>query len=505
MDPIGQNALWANLKLSTPPPHVQSYTAAGTRRTEVGVDGTTELYPKQYRGDDSTLSHIRFALKYEPIDMGVMVAALHTVDANEMLEWVTAEPTGSYARRAWFLYEYFTGVMVDAPNALTGNYVYALDPEKNVVSARQNSARHRVANNLLGTPLLCPTVRMTPKLRGYMASNLSQEARVLTENYDPDMLARAVNYLYTKETKSSFALEGERPNAPRAEKFVAALKDAYKFDTSSKQELINLQSQIVDERYAATDWRDFQNFVGETVAGYKEKIHFICPKPDDVPELMTGWASLADRVSAKEVDPVVAAALVSFVFVFVHPFVDGNGRIHRFLIHHILSKRDFSPPNIIFPVSASIVRDRRSYDVALESFSRPLFSYIDHNMDDGASLVVNGHTAHLYKYFDATAICEYLYDRVQDTIERDLKEELGFMDVFDKSMEAVASVVDMPDKRAALLIKLVLQNGCKLSAGKRSVFEELTDGEVERIQDAIQQIKHEAGNPNLDHQVNHEF
>ncbi len=499
MDPIGQNALWTNLALPTPPPHVQSFTAAGTRRTEVGADVTTELYPKQYRGDDSTLSNIRFALKYEPIDMGVMVAALRTVEPDQIREWVTAEPTGSYARRAWFLYEYFTERQVDLPSAATGNYVSAMDPEKNVVSSRINSPRHRVINNLLGSRLLCPTVRLTPKLRAYMASGLSQEARALTAGYDSDMLARAVNYLYTKETKSSFALEGERPNAPKAERFVAALKDAYKFDTSSKHDLIDLQSQIVDPRYAAKDWRDFQNFVGETVAGYKEKVHFICPKPQDVPDLMQGWTDLAERVNAEEVDPVIAAALVSFVFVFIHPFEDGNGRIHRFLIHHVLSKRNFSPPNIIFPVSASIVRDRRSYDVALESFSNPLFSHIQYNIDDRTNLSVTNQTAHLYRYFDATSICEYLYDRVQDTIDRDLKEELGFMDIFDKSMEAVASIVDMPDKRATLLIKLILQNGCKLSGGKRSAFEELSDGEVAQIEEAISQIKDDAGDPDLGH------
>jgi hypothetical protein len=31
-------------------------------------------------------------------------------------------------------------------------------------------------------------------------------------------------------------------------------------------------------------------------------------------------------------------ALLGFGFMFVHPFEDGNGRIHRFLIHHCLAK-----------------------------------------------------------------------------------------------------------------------------------------------------------------------
>jgi hypothetical protein len=46
---------------------------------------------------------------------------------------------------------------------------------------------------------------------------------------------------------------------------------------------------------------------------------------------------------------------LSFVFVFVHPFEDGNGRIHRHLIHHMLAMRGFSPIGVVFPVSAAIL------------------------------------------------------------------------------------------------------------------------------------------------------
>ena len=38
--------------------------------------------------------------------------------------------------------------------------------------------------------------------------------------------------------------------------------------------------------------RDFQNFVGETVGGYREEVHFICPRPQDVPGLMDAWVAL---------------------------------------------------------------------------------------------------------------------------------------------------------------------------------------------------------------------
>jgi len=46
-------------------------------------------------------------------------------------------------------------------------------------------------------------------------------------------------------------------------------------------------------------------------------------------------------------------------FVLIHPFEDGNGRIHRFLIHHVLARRGFTPQGLLFPVSAVMLHDRR--------------------------------------------------------------------------------------------------------------------------------------------------
>ena len=86
---------------------------------------------------------------------------------------------------------------------------------------------------------------------------------------------------------------------------------------------------------------------------------------------------------SSEVHPVVIAAAISFGFVFMHPFDDGNGRIHRFLIHNILAKSRFTPRGLIFPISTTMLRKIKEYDETLELFSGPLLPLLGFELDRG--------------------------------------------------------------------------------------------------------------------------
>jgi hypothetical protein len=491
--PVGQQWLRERLGIRVPPQAAESYVHAGARRTESESGRKVDYYPPHYSLPEDPTPHIKFAFKHEAIDLGLLVSALRALGAQVLEDWVRNEPTGAYSRRAWFLYEWSTGERLDLPDTKRGNYVPLLDERRHFVAAPKNSVRHRVRDNLLGTPRLCPTVRKTERLLTFTKEHVDREALDLLERVDRATLTRAVNYLYTKETRSSFAIEGEKPSADRAWRFVAALKAAHKFDAASADALTALQGQIVDPRYAASGWRTDQNFVGETVAGYREEVHFIPPRPEDVPDLMRGWFDLYRRTISSELDPVIVAAVLAFAFVFIHPFDDGNGRIHRFLIHHVLATRRFSPPDIIFPVSASIVRDQRSYDEALEAFSRPVLDLVQWNWSLDREVVVENKTDDLYRYFDATLLAEYLYGRVEDAVKTDLREELEFVSVFDAAVSAVRQVVDMPDRKLSLFVRLCLQNNGRLSNNKRKQFEELTEKEIEMMELAVHRAATEGG------------
>ena len=329
-------------------------------------------------------------------------------------------------------------------------------------------------------------IRKTPKILKYQQLKLNEVASAIIKKYPAALLARAVSYLYTKETKASFQIEREEPDQTRAELFIQLLRLAEKKSFWHKDELIDLQNRIVDQRFAAKDYRNFQNYVGETHAFGKERIHFICPKPEDVTRLMEGLIETASQCVNQKFDPVLFAAIIAFGFVFIHPFDDGNGRIHRFLIHNILALNGFTPAGVIFPVSAAMLQQMPKYDHTLESFSNVLLPLINYSLNDLGEMVVHGETSRFYSYVDFTFICEQLYEFIESTVTDQLPAELNFLARYDAAKKSVRSIVDMPDRLIDLFIKTCATNQGKLSNAKRkSHFSMLTDEEITHMEQGI--------------------
>ncbi len=458
----------------------------------VETDGRIrDIFPKKYWPGDVQLNHLEFALKYDGINLEILSEVFIKVNIKELVSWINAKPQGQYRRRIWYLYEWITGKQLQINNLTSGNYIDLLNEDEYYTTQSQMIQRQRIKDNLLGNSQFCPVVRRNNILLKFENSDLAKRCRDILADYSAEFLKRAVSYLYTKETKSSFAIEHITPNATRTERFASLLQIAEKDDFVSKESLVSLQNRIVDPRYANNDYRDNQNYVGETVAWQQEKIHFISPRPHDLEDLMEGLILAHQRMDKSQVHPVIHAAVISFGFVFMHPFGDGNGRIHRFLIHNILSRRGFTPEDLIFPISAAMLNNMAAYDSALESFSKPLIPLIDYTLDEDGQMKVNNITVVHYRYPDMTAITEALFGFIQTTVEKELVEELNFLKNYDVTKSSIQEIVDMPDQRIDLFIRFCLQNNGVISPKKRkSHFAELTDLEVQKMQTVIQKAYH---------------
>jgi hypothetical protein len=190
-----------------------------------------------------------------------------------------------------------------------------------------------------------------------------------------------------------------------------------------------------------------------------------------------------EHEAGQNLDPVIAAAVLAFGFVYAHPFEDGNGRIHRYLIHHVLSERGFNPPGVVFPVSAAILEQIDEYGQVLEDFSRRLLPVIEWQATEDGNVRVLNDTGDFYRFFDATVQAEFLYGCVRKTIEEDLPYETEFLRRYDRFRAGVETIVDMPNRTIDLLFHFLNQNSGTLSRRARErEFVKLTDDETTQIE-----------------------
>jgi len=489
MRPAGYEALVARYDLDVIPNWHRSFVAStGPHRIDTSSGVTEEIYPSKYWPGDSLGDHLEFALKYDGTNLAILASLFQAVPQEEVLVYVESKPNGKYARRLWFLFEFLTGSSLPLDDLKRGNYVDLLDPERYyTVTPPRRVRRQRINENLLGDSRFCPTIRRTDTLRTFQEADLTERCRQVVSAYSPELLKRALSYLYTRETKSSFEIEHIRPNPTRTERFIALLQLAEKEDFCEKSHLISLQNRTVDPRFRDSDYRRVQNYVGESVAWQRERVHFASPKPEDLESLMGGLIAAHSRMDEGGVPPVIHAAAAAYGFVFLHPFEDGNGRIHRFLIHNILARQGFTPEGIMFPVSASILKNPVEYDASLEAFSRPLMALVEYVLDEDGRMTIQNDTARWYAYIDMTPQAEALFRFIEQAIETELVEELSFLTRYDETKKAIQEVVDMPDRQIDLFIRFCLQNNGRLSARKRGGhFDLLSDDEVGRMEQAIQ-------------------
>jgi hypothetical protein len=468
--------------------HTSLVTTSGIHRIDLRGGIIEEVYPPKYWPGDTLGDHLEFALKYDGTNPAILAGVFQKAVAEDFLEYVRSKPTGKYARRLWFLYETLTGKTLPLEDLKRGNYIDLLEPaEYYTVTPARQVRRQRVNDNLLGDIRFCPMVRRTDILRDFETADLPQRCRQVVSGYSPATLKRALGYLYTKETKSSFEIEHIKPGSARTERFVTLLQMAEQDDFCRKTQLIDVQNRIVDERFRDSDYRMSQSYVGETVAWQKEKIHFACPKPEDLADLMAGLIAAHERMNTGGVPAVIQAAAISYGFVFLHPFEDGNGRIHRFLIHNILARRDFTPEGVMFPISASMLKNPADYDASLEAFSRKLMPLVEYSLDEDGHMTVHNETAVWYRYIDMTPQAEALFCFIEQTIDTELADELAFIANYDKTKKAIQQIVDMPDRQIDLFIRFCLQNNGRLSARKRnSHFDTLSNEEIARMEQAVQ-------------------
>jgi len=448
--------------------------------------GEWRIFDSKYAVADTVDAHLVFALRHENLDLLVLKRIFLALPEQELAAYVRSAPTGPLVRRIWFLYEYLTGRVLDVPDSGKVSNVDLLNRDHYFVVSGTVSARHRVRNNLLGTHRFCPVIRRTDTLDAFIGRQLSVRAHSILSKVSPLLIARAASFLLLADTQASFAIEGERLPVNIRERWLKAVKQVGKH-LLGKEELNRLHSILIgDYRFIRPGLRDDHVFLGERTTDNEPLPEFIGARPQDLDDLINGLAEASAIMGESPLDAVLQAAAVAFGFVYIHPFDDGNGRLHRCLIHHTLAQKKFSPSGLVFPVSSVMLKWIDQYRTVLQLHSAPLMNCIQWVPTMRGNVDVRNDTADLYRYFDCTEAAEFLYRCVEETIEKDVPHEIDCLKRHDKAMQQIMDTVEMPNRMADTFIMFMRQNDWRLPKKRRlDEFGKLTDSEVETLENSV--------------------
>ena len=344
---IPHNALLAGYSYLLQKYNVKSYIRISSSVSKNHIRGNIShkngwcIYDKRYWPGGKDIEHLVFALKHENFDLLSLKRILEALHSKEIENYIKSRPTGIYARKIWFLYEWFTEVKLNIPDSTKCKIIDILDNKKYFVAQGTFHKRYRIRNNLLGTKLFSPVIRRTPDLEMFINFNLKEKAASLIGTVSKNLVARAASFLLLADSKASFEIEGERTPASRIERWGRAVSQAGKYPLT-KNEIFRLQNILIkDTRFTQIGLRKEGVFLGERDNDGNPLPEFIGARPEDLEILIDAMIEASNNLGNAQLDPVLHAVAIAFGFVYIHPLEDGNGRIHRYLIHHILSERKF--------------------------------------------------------------------------------------------------------------------------------------------------------------------
>lgn len=427
--------------------------------------------------DASVLDHVLFALKHERTQLAILHEALKLVPADEMVQALTAQRLGAYLRRAAFAWEKANGQALALPwDSTGGNYIDFFEPGSYYTGPQwERSRKYRVNFNGIGPYEFCPVVARNAALEQRGQAVLERLRGWVSDPQNLGVLDRVMNWAYLSETRDSYAIENEAPAPDKERAFLQAMEQLRDRRPLTEDYLVDLQNLVITAAIKQEQaFRHQQNWLQRGGHGALA-VRYLPPPPQNVGELMDGLMRLANAPEGN-VPPLVKAALVSFGFVFVHPFMDGNGRLSRLLAHHSLSLQGALPMvngnPAILPLSVAMKRHEADYLAALESFSRPARQLWDVTyIADNEFAFDFRSSPKVYAHWSGEAAADFMTRCAEQALEQSLVDETAFLQAYDKAYAQIDKEFDLPNRTINLLIQWIHQNNDRMPERRRNAAE----------------------------------
>lgn len=472
MSAIGYEWVRNHCELDALPPRRPAQLRSVTRVEHLGDHVAVPASVAPGAGAD-VLDHLLFALKHEHTNLAILMGGMRHVPAERVAETFRQTPGGAYARLAGFFWEASNGRQLENLPTATGAVIDVFDQAKFVTGQEQRNARWRVNFNGLGTLAYCATVEKTPAIAEAMDRSVLDRANQVLRSLDSDIRDRALEWAYLSETRGSFEIEGEVPGASKQAAFVRILQQAHLRELLTEDYLSELQNiAITNPLQQAVAFRHEQNHLARAHSG-AAAVTYVPPPPELAHELMDALMEWSNN-HLTGVDPLIAASVVSFGFVFIHPFMDGNGRLSRFLLHQTLCRTGALENGLILPVSVAMKKHESEYLAALQQFSRPMRAKWDVRWIDAEQFeyryLGDSHYG-AYRYWDATPAAEFCIKMAELALDQELHNETEFLMRYDMAHKAVNEAYDLVNTDLAVLLISAIQHDGAVSKRRRDQFQ----------------------------------
>jgi hypothetical protein len=486
---IGYEYLQSRIALRMPPLHQPAQVRPVTR-----IERMPDLLavPRNVAPAEgaTVLDHVLFALKHESLRLDLLHEALKLVPAEELAGALEEQRLGAYLRRAAFVWEKANGRALPLPwDSTGGNYIDFFEPHAYYTGPQwERSRKYRVNFNGIGPYEFCPVVARNAALEQRGQAVLERLRTWANDAQNLDVLDRVMSWAYLSETRDSYAIENETPAPDKERAFLQAMEQLRDRRPLSEEYLVDLQNLVITSAIKQEfAFRHEQNWLQRGGHGVLA-VRYLPPPPAQVDALMDGLMRMANAREGN-VPPLVKAALVSFGFVFVHPFMDGNGRLSRLLAHHSLSYQEALPTvngnPAILPLSVAIKRNEADYLAALESFSRPARQLWDVTyVAENEFLFDFRSSPQVYAHWSGLTAVDFVTRCAEQALEQSLVDETTFLQAYDQAYAQIDRAFDLPNRTINLLIQWIRQNNGRMPERRKNATELLLlkPQQIERIE-----------------------
>ncbi len=448
--------------------------------TESRIKNTENNYYYQYNNKEilnKSLHNLIFLLKYFEKDFFrlnayIVIEILKSINLDDFIKAIQDKPNSEFLRKIWFLIESYLKININLWKDFKVKKININLLNKEIFITNENkleiNKKYKILDNSLWKTWEFNPILIKEKLNNKIfSSNFNKNLKNINSKFDSIIIEKTLNYLYTKETKWSLEIEGEKFIQSKNRWFLKLISNIPLKNNLNKKDILEYYNKIYSDNLF--DYRKSQNYIGSwNWMMWENIIEYISPKDIDLDELMESLILFYNK-NKNTLNPILLSVILSVQFVLIHPFLDWNWRTSRFLFQYSLLNSWIWllwMDKVILPVSAYILINKENYYKQLENISNKLLDYIHFEEKINWEIEVLNETKYIYTNLDFSDISNYFYKILEESIDIDYKKKLNYINNFYSIYKNIDSKYNITSNNISFITKVLIENNWLISNNK---------------------------------------